>query len=250
MKRKLYFIFTALFLVFTAQAELKLQDVLDDYIEAKGGMDVIKNINSIKLNGKMTMGPMEMPMTILMKRPNKVYTSFEVQGMKGIQAFDGKVGWSVMPFMGKPDAEEMADDQLKMTKDQADIDGPLIGYKKKGYTLELIGKTEIEGTPVIEIKVTKKDGDVTHVYLDEEYKLEVMIKTKTSMMGQEVEIETYMSDYKEVGDTVIPHSMAVKIAGTGTQNLSFETVELNTGIDDSIFTMPVAPAVAEKTGEE
>ncbi|TDR23850.1 hypothetical protein [Marinicella litoralis] len=230
---------------FTVQAEQSLDEILAEYVEAKGGMEVIENTQSMTATGTMTSGPMEFPFTFTVKAPDKVYMSFEVQGMKGIQAFDGVTGWQVMPFMGKPEAVLMSEDELKQIKDQADIEGPLINSKEKGIELELIGPTEIEGTDVVEIKATKKNGDVIHLFLDQEYKLEVMTRAKMSMMGQEIEAETYFSDYKEVGEAgvPIPHSMDVKINGSNLQGMNFDKVEFNTEIDDSIFVMP---AVAEK----
>lgn len=220
-------------------SDLKLDDVLNDYYEAKGGLEVIKGINTLLVKGKMTMGGMEIPLDVKVKRPNKVYTSFELQGMKGIQAYDGETGWAVMPFMGKPDPEKMADDQLKQIQDQADMDGPLVGYKEKGHTVELVGKSDVEGTPVIELKVTKKNGDVVNYFLDEEYKLEVMTRTKTKMMGQEVISESYFSGYQEVGDTVVPFQTSVKMNGQVAQTMTFEDVQINVEIDDSLFVMPV-----------
>ena len=196
----------------------------------------------MKATGVMTMGPMEAPLDFTIKRPNKVYSTFEIQGMKGIQAYDGEKGWQVMPFLGKTEPEQISGDELKQLQDQADIEGPLINAKAKGNVLELIGSTEIEGTPVIEIKATKKNGDVVTVFLDEEYKLEVMSRAKISAMGQEVEAETYFSDYKEVGDTGVPvaHSMAVKVNGTAAQVITLEKIEYNIDVDDALFKMPVA----------
>lgn len=227
---------------FVTQADVKLDDVLADYVEARGGTEVINDMKSMKASGKMTMGPMVAPMTFVYKAPNKIYTSFEIQGMTGIQAYDGEKGWQVMPFMGKPDAELVAGDELKQLKEQSDIEGVLINSADKGITLELIGSTEIEGTPVIEIKATKENGDVVTVYLDEEYKLEVMTRSKMSAMGQEIEAETYFSDYKLVGEAGVPvaHAMAVKVNGTVAQNLTFDTFEYNVDVEDSLFTMPAA----------
>lgn len=160
--------------------------------------------------------------------------------MKGIQAYDGEVGWQVMPFMGKSDAVELSEDELKMVKDQSEVEGPLVNHKEKGIELELVGNTEIEGTPVIEVKATKPNGDVVHVFLDEEYMIEVMTRSKMKMMGQEVEAETYFSDYKEVGEHNVPmaHSMSVKMNGAVVQNMTFELVETNIDVADSMFTMP------------
>ena len=245
MSKKICLITVMLGSVFVASAEVKLDEVLAEYVEAKGGMEFINNMKSIKATGVMVMGPMEAPLDFIIKRPNKVYSTFEIQGMKGIQAYDGEKGWKVMPFMGKTEPEYISGDELKQLQDQGDIEGPLINAEAKGHVLELIGLTEIEGTPVIEIKATKKSGDVVTVFLDEEYKLEVMTRAKMSTMGQQVEAETYFSDYKEVGDTGVPspHSMAVKINGTVAQTITIKKIEYNVEVDDSLFEVP---AVAEK----
>lgn len=229
--------------------ELSLDQVLAEYIEAKGGMEVIESMKTMKMTGKMTMGPMEAPFDFTYKAPDKVYTTFEIQGMKGIQAYDGETGWQVMPFMGKEEPVLLSADELKMVKDQSDIEGPLINHKAKGIELKLIGKTEIEGTPVIEIKATKPSGDVVEVFLDEEYKIEVMTRSKMEMMGQEVATETYFSDYKEVGEAKFPvaHSMVVKMNGTTAQSLSLDQIKVNVDVDDALFQMP---KVVEKEAAE
>lgn len=233
--------------VFMAQADITLDEVLNDYVEARGGMDTIKGMKTMQASGKMVMmgGQMEAPLEFTYKAPNKIHTTFEIQGMKGIQAYDGSEGWQVMPFMGKPDPSKMSDDELKMFKDQAeDIEGILIDYKKKGHSLELIGATEVEGTPVIEIKATKKNGDVVTVFLDEEFKLEVMTRAKTNMMGQEVETETYFSDYKEVGGTYVAHVMTTKMNGQDFNTITFDEMKYNVDVTDDFFSMPKTKAVS------
>ena len=247
MKRKLVLLVGLLGSSLVASAEQSLDEVLAEYIEAKGGMEAIQSTKSMKTIGKMTMGPMEAPFAFTYKAPNKIHTTFELQGMKGIQAYDGEKGWQVMPFMGKSDPVLMSEDELKQIESQSDIQGPLINAEAKGTTLELIGNTEIEGTPVIEIKATKKNGDVIHVFLDEEYKLEVMSRAKVKAMGQEVEAETYFSDYKQIGEyeTPVAHSMAIKINGAPAQNLNFENVEFNIEVDDALFVMPVVESSPE-----
>ncbi len=225
---------------FAVQAEQTLDEILAEYVAAKGGMEVIQSTKTMTAKGKMTSGPMEFPFAFTYKEPNKIYTTFEVQGMKGIQAYDGEKGWQVMPFMGKTDPVLMSEDELKQVKDQSDIEGPLINAEAKGIVLELIGPTEIEGTYVVEIKATKKNGDVIHLFLDQEYKLEVMTRAKMSMMGQEIEAESYFSDYKEVGEAGVPvaHSIEVKINGSAMQSMNFDTVEFNVAVDDTLFAMP------------
>lgn len=242
MKNSLVLMASLVGTTFTVQADQSLEEILAEYVEAKGGMELIESTQSMQVSGKMTSGPMEFPFSFTVVKPNKVYTTFEVQGMKGVQAYDGETGWQVMPFMGNPDAVLMSEDELKQVKDQADMDGPLINAEAKGVQLELVGPTDIEGTDVVEIKATKKNGDVIHFFLDQEYKLEVMTRAKMSMMGQQIEAETYYSDYKEVGEkgVPVPHSMDVKINGASMQSMNFDTVEFNVEVDESMFVMPVA----------
>jgi outer membrane lipoprotein-sorting protein len=222
-------------------------------VEAKGGMDKLKAVKSIRISGKMMVGPgMEAPMVIEMARPHKVRMEFTFQGMTGIQAYDGASGWSVMPFMGKKDPEPMSADDLKQAEDQADIDGPLVDYKEKGNQVEFLGKDEIEGTPVYKLKVTKKNGDVQTLYLDADSFLEIKAEGKSKVRGQEIEGETTFGDYKEEGGLIMAHSIQSKMkGGQGPgQTITFEKIEINPDIPADRFAMPAAKPAEEKPKQQ
>ena len=51
--------------------------------------------------------------------------------------------------------------------------------KEKGNTVELVGKEDLEGTPVYKLKVTLKTGEVRYFFLDAENYLDLKI-TRTS----------------------------------------------------------------------
>lgn len=251
MKRKTFAGLLLAGLMGTAAWAQTADEIIAKNIEAKGGMDKLKAVQSMRITGKMMVGPgMEAPMVIEMARPHKVRMEFTFQGMTGIQAYDGKSGWSVMPFMGKKDPEPMSADDLKQAEDQADIDGPLVDYKEKGHTVEYLGKDEVEGTPVHKLKVTKKNGDIQTVYLDADSFLEIKAEGKTKVRGQEIEGETSFGDYKEVGGLIIAHSIQSKLKGGQGQGqtITFEKVEINPDIPATRFDMPAAkPAAPEET---
>jgi outer membrane lipoprotein-sorting protein len=228
--------------------DLKTADeVIEKYIEAIGGRAKIEAMKTIRMTGKMIQqGGMEFPSIMEAKRPEKVRIEFTVQGMTGIQAFDGKEGWSVMPFTGKLDPEKMAPDMVEIIKDQADIDGPLFDYKKKGHQVELMGSDEIEGAPVYKLKVTKKNGDVEYHFIEKENFLTIAQKGKRKFQGMEVEFEAIMGDFKDVEGRVLPHSVQNK-SNMGTQTVKFDKIEINPTIDDSRFAMP---AVEKKEPEK
>lgn len=228
-------------------------EVIAKYVEAIGGREKIDAVKSMKTTGKMVMGggTMEAPMTMEAKRPNKVRMEFTFQGMTMTQAYDGKTGWFIMPFMGKTDPEKMPPDQVKLIEDQADMDGPLVDYKKKGHQVELIGKEEEEGSEVYKLKVTKKSGDIEYHFLDAEYFLPIKVKGKLKLQGTEIEFETVLGDYKEVNGLLVPHSTEQRMGPMGSSTVSFEKVEINVKLADDRFTMPEVKKVeAAKEAKE
>src|SRR5437868_4276754 len=107
-------------------------ELIEKNVKAHGGAEKMKAMKSVRMTGSMHMGPIEAPFTISKVRPENVRIEFSVQGMTGMQAYDGKTGWAVMPFMGKKDPEKMASDDLDQIKEEADFDGPMVDYKAKG----------------------------------------------------------------------------------------------------------------------
>jgi outer membrane lipoprotein-sorting protein len=234
--------FAVLALVTAPLSAATLEEVLDRHFEAIGGRDKIAAVQSARMTVKQVMGPQEVPATIQWRRPDKVRLEFTVQGMTGVQAYDGKTAWMVMPFLGKNDPEEMTGDDLKDIIEQADlIEGPLFNWKEKGHTLELVGEDTVEGTPAWKLKLTRKNGDVSTIWLDKEAYVQIKSEGKRKRGDQEFEIETSFGDYKEVGGLMFPHSIQSKPKGAPQgANISIQSIELNPTLDDGVFAMPKA----------
>jgi hypothetical protein len=227
--------------------DMTLEQVLAKHYEALGGVDNLKAVDSAIFQGNMTMGQgMEAPFKMTFLRPMMARLEFTMQGMTGVQAYDGEIAWMVMPFLGKNDPEEMADDQAKNMKEQADFDGPLVDWKEKGHQVELVGLEETEGTEAYKLKVNLANGDVRYHFLDSEYFIAIKQEGKTEVQGNEVEFETILSDYKEVGGLMFPHSIESKPKGAPSgQVITIDTIELNKEVDASEFAMPEVVAADE-----
>jgi outer membrane lipoprotein-sorting protein len=227
-------------------ADLTVDDILAKNAEAKGGLEKMKAVQSMKLTGKMALGGgMEAPFVMTKKRPELMRLEFTIQGMTGIQAYDGTTGWMVMPFMGKKDPEAMSGDMLKEVKEQADFDGPFVDYAKKGNKVELIGKADVEGTPAYKVKLTTKEGTESFVYFDADSFLEIKVEAKRKIQGQEVEGEQTFGNYQEFGGLLFATSMEMKAKGAPAgQTLTIDKIELNTPLDDASFKMPAAAPAA------
>jgi outer membrane lipoprotein-sorting protein len=251
MKRATILALAVLCALSVSAAEMTVDDILAKNTEAKGGIEKLRALKSARFSGKMSMGGgMEAPFTMTKSRPEKMRIEFTIQGMTGIQAYDGTTGWMVMPFLGKKEAEELPADMLKDVKEQADFDGPFIDYAKKGNKVELLGKEKIEGTDAYKVKLTTKDATETTVYIDADTFLEIKMEAKRKMQGQEIEGETILGNYKEVDGLLFPFSIENKAKGMpGGQTITIDKVELNPTVADDSFAMPkkaAAPAEVKK----
>ncbi|HVT61197.1 MAG TPA: hypothetical protein VHR45_22735 [Thermoanaerobaculia bacterium] len=224
-----------------AQTAPTVDELIEKNIQAKGGREKLNSVQSIRFTGKMVMGQgMEAPVTMEMLPPaKKVRLDFTLQGMTGTQAYDGKAGWQIMPFLGKIDPEPMAGDELKDIQEQADFQGPLFDYKAKGNTVEYLGKGDLEGTPVQKLKLTQKNGDVTTIYLDGETYLELKQGSTRMMRGENRDFETTLGDYKKVEGLTLPFTIESKVKGSPAgQTITIQKVEVNTSVPASRFDMP------------
>jgi outer membrane lipoprotein-sorting protein len=256
MQRKVILFVLCGLLALTGQALAEtLDEILAKNLEVRGGEDAILAVQSTRSTGTMRMGgsaagALEVPFLAEFKRPNKVRIEFTMQGMTAIEAYDGEVGWAVMPFLGRTEPEEMAEDRLKDIKDQADFDGILVNYEEKGHTVEFMGTEDVDGTSAYKLRVTKANGDVVDLFLDAEYYIELKAETTREVQGSEVEVSTVFGDYKEVDGLLFAHSMEMSFAGNPAgQVITIEKIELDVEIDDDRFTMPEPKATEEEASE-
>jgi len=210
-------------------------------LEARGGLAKLKAIQSVRMTGKMLMGPMELPMTIELKRPASFRADVTVQGQAAVQAYDGTTAWGISP-MGTGQPEAVPAEAAKELAAQADLDGPLVDYETKGHRVELLGKEKVEGSDAYKLKVTRKGGEVEYYFLDAGSYLPVRVEAKRTIRGIEIEGESTVSDYKEAGGFLWPHSIQNGAKGRPEkQTIKFEKIETNPTLDDARFRMPAKP---------
>src|SRR5438552_8643796 len=210
-------------------------------IEAKGGATALHDLQSLRLTGKMLVqqGQIELAYLETKKRPDEVRTEASLQGMTQIQAYDGKEGWRVSPFFGRKDPERMSVDDVKALIEDAEIDGPLVDWKAKGSSVEYLGTEDVEGTPAHKLKVVRKNGDVSFVYLDPDHFLEIRVVTGRMRHGAYEEVETDLGDYEKAGGVFVPTSIEAGPKGASDkQRIIIDKLEANVPVDDAIFHFP------------
>src|SRR2546423_8820844 len=74
------------------QKALTLDELVAKNVEAKGGAQALKSLQSLKLSGKLIVneGQLQLGYSETKKRPDAVRSEFAIQGMTAVQAYDGK----------------------------------------------------------------------------------------------------------------------------------------------------------------
>ena len=151
-------------------------------IEAKGGAPALNNLQTLRATGKLLVqvqGQIELGYVQIKKRPDEVRTEASLQGMTQIEGYDGKEGWKVSPFFGRKDPERYSKPMMskRWWKTPRSMAHWPIG-KQEGSTVEYLGTEDVDGTPAHKLKVVRKNGDVSFVYLDPDHFLEIRIVTQ------------------------------------------------------------------------
>jgi hypothetical protein len=229
--------------VWAAPASAQTADeIVAKFIKTVGGMERIQAVKTLRRTGKFNGGGgFEAVVVEENKRPNLVRQEFQIQGMTGVTAYDGRTGWKIEPWNGKKDAEPLGEEELKGIVEDSDLDGPLVNYREKGVRVEYVGREEVEGTDAYKLKVTLKGGDVRYYYMDTDYFVPIKIDTKRMVRGAEREYETLLGDYKEVNGWYLPFSVESGPKGSQFKSkVTYEKIEANVPFDDGLFRRPAA----------
>lgn len=232
-----------------AASAMTADELIAKNLEAKGGRDAIKAIQSLRTTGKLSFtGDFAVDLTLdtIVSRAGKVRQEASLQGMTSVQAYDGKEGWQIQPFGGRKDPEKLSADDSKGLIDDADIDGPLVDWREKGSTIEYLGTEDVDGTQAHKLKVSEKDGDVKYVYFDPDYFLEIRTVTQRKVRGSEQQSESDLGNYEKVAGVYMPFSIESGPKGAPKQQkITLDKIEVNVPVDDAKFAFPASPAASK-----
>lgn len=239
-----------LMMIFTSSSfSQTVDEILAEHFAAIG-QDKLLTTNTVMMKGKIIQQSFEIPFTSYQKRPMNFRSEAEFQGMKISSGFDGTQGWSINPMMGSTDPQPMTEEQIDRMKIQADYDGLFYNYKEKGYTVEFVGKENVDDIETYVLKLTRPNGDVVTSYLDAENYVLLKSKSKMKIQGVDTETEVIFSNYKYVNEILNPFSMETKMNGETAMQMTFDEISYDTDMPDSLFLMPEITAPSDSTKSE
>ena len=231
------------FISFSAVSQTA-EELVAKNLQAKGGVDKIKAVKSIRMVGSFDAGGFKATVGQESKRPDMVRETFSVQGMTQVQAYDGSSGWQISPFGGRRDPELLGEDDVRGLEEEADIDGPLVDAQAKGHKIEYLGHDQVDGDDAYKLKVTLKNGDIFYYYLDPDTFIEIQVEKQRFIRGSVRESVTILGSYKPVDGVMYPFSIesGPKNNPDARGKVTITKIETNVPIDDAAFKFPAAPA--------
>jgi outer membrane lipoprotein-sorting protein len=224
-----------LFLLSTVPTAQSVDDIVAKNIEARGGVEKLRSVQTVKTSGKLTGGGLVIPMTIWVKRPNMVRQERTLPDRTVTVGFDGTTVWGLDSTLGK--AQQMTGPQADATRNDADIDPVLLDYKQKGHRIELVGQEKIDGQPVNHLRVTRKNGKTSEYFVSAETGLDVRIVDTFDQGGMKMEVRTDLSNYQTVDGMQLPFTIKQFSNDKLAVEFNLEKVEFNVPVDDEIFRM-------------
>jgi len=263
-------------------ANLSAAAIVDRNVEARGGLQAWRAVQTMSLVGKLTAGgnqrtalpvPMadrranqrsgktafpsrpseeaQLPFLMELKRTRKMRLELQFNGQTAIQVFNGVNGWKLRPFLNRREVEPYTPEEIKTSSSQADLDGFLIDYAAKGTQIELVGREKVEDRDTYKVKLTMKNGEPIHVWIDAQTFLEAKIQGQPRRLdGIYHPVEIYYRDYRPVNGLQIPFALETKVlqvaqTALGVKSLPvppekivIEKVIVNPNLEESRFSKP------------
>lgn len=210
-----------------------VDEIVNKHIEAIGGKENWKKVNTLKSEASLSVQGMDIPLTMYQVHNKAVKQEYVVMNMTAYTIMRKDSGWNYMPFNGQTKPEPMTAEELKTGADQLDIQGELLDYAAKGHKVELIGKEDVDGTEAFKLKVTRKTGNEIIYFIDPSTFYAIRTISKMKVNGQEMEQTMNMSNYKKLPEgIVLPFTME---STTIPAPIIISKITVNGKIDDSVF---------------
>jgi hypothetical protein len=161
--------------------------------------------------------------------------------------FLDNAGWDISWRGNKPMEQERFDRYREST-----LRNVLYIFRKRlaepGMIFESQGSDVVENLPVDIVNITDADNHVVTVQFHQSTKLPVRqtYKRKNSVTKEQDEEVTLFARYRDVGGVQWPHQIRRERNGDKTYEIFSETVKVNAGLADNLFTLPDPSALKPK----
>jgi len=246
---------------------LTVDQIVSRNIEARGGLQAWRAVQTLSLSGKLDAGgnqplgtnaskmktehgdvavnqrpaeQVQLPFRLELARGRKSRLEIDFHGQTAVQVYDGTQGWKLRPYLNRHDVEPYSAEEIGAAAKQADLDGPLVDYAAKGTKIELDGTEKVEGQDCYRLKLTLKNGQTERVWISAQTFLETKIDgTPRRLDAKYHNVEIYYRDYRKVDGLMIPFLTESKVQGVKqTEKIVVDKAVVNPKFSPDQFAKP------------
>ena len=216
-------------------------EIIAKHQSAMGSPEKWASIKSMVMKNKFNVQGMDIESKTSIVVGKSFRTEVEVMGNKIITVIDGEGGWMNRPAMmgGTGEPEDLPREQVKVAISQKNIGSSLLIAKNEGSKIDLVSKEKLDGAEVYLLKITKKNGEESQVFVSASTGFIVKSINKMNVQGQQVEAEVLYSNYKSIDGLFFPFTVETPSPmGGGNMVVETSSIDLNPVLDASIFVKP------------
>lgn len=207
-------------------------------LEARGGVERLRAIQSERLTGKISSGTTVGTLRIEFKRPDRMRMEVGLPSGTSLRLLDGTSGWVSDAGAGPPQLRPMSTEELAVARREADMDGPLLDSKAKGIRIERAGAGRLGGRATEDLAITFPDGTLQQYQLDAASH-EPLGWTETKVVdGKPVHFASVFRSTQRVEGVLFPTVIESSGPGQAARSISIEHIELNPLLDNARFRPP------------
>ncbi|HEY0432244.1 MAG TPA: hypothetical protein VGC95_00140 [Chitinophagaceae bacterium] len=214
-----------------------VDDIISKHLDAVGGKDKLGAVKSIKMEGTAEFMGQSAPTSTIILVGKGFRNESEFQGKKVVRVYTDKGGWTINPFAGSDDPQALPDEQYKAGAGQIYVE-PFYEYAARGSKAELAGQEKVGDVNAYKIRLTSKDSSVQTFLIDPSTYYIVQVQTTTSMMGQDMQVKSTLSDFKKTDSGIVmPYTIDLAIGDQFSMTSKLNKVDINQPVDSAIFEM-------------
>ena len=216
-------------------------EIISQYIAARGGLEKLEAIRSIIYRGEYREGDHVSPHAAmsLMRPYLKLVGDAEHPGRDFAEGYDGSA-WEyyadpgiVVRTVGAASAAG---------RHGVYIDGPLVGYRERGWNVDVIGRETIDGREAWHLQVKMPDGFRADEFIDAETHLLIAERKSAPIhaFGENVTSQELVGDYREVAGVLFPfeHKEVEIATGRVLNEMHWTSIVVNHDLDPAVFSPP------------
>ncbi len=222
---------------------LSLEQILSRHATARGGIDAWRHLQTMKIEGQYIAFGKSGPFVLYRARSeagqiDKLRFERPEPPYDAVIATDGESSWWINPWVGVEWAVPLpkAEDETLLVDTY--FVNPLLEATAKGNQVELVGRTDFEGTNAYELKVVLSNGLEETWYLDAETFLELGSLGHAADYGDPKEARTFFDDFRDIDGLVMPFYIEREY-GIRLRIIEVESVEFNPELSADLFRFPV-----------